>query len=239
MNMSGKLFQTVNRFLYLRVLCFLIANCLFFATGHSQQSDENILKDWDEYYRRFYFQNLVVGSAKDAAGGLIGLDTNQIAEVKRLWGEFQEKRNLVGRSFGEKVAEFINAGNHQAASELMELQKSETDAIALEMTRKMEEVLLPHQLTIARQSTLRTYLAEQSGGIASIPLALASLLELSSDERTALGQATARIRMNHERELARARERWARNVERALDPSHSDKLHEIAGADWYERVFVN
>jgi hypothetical protein len=205
--------------------------------GFGQDDPESHLLLWEQLERDTAFGELVVSSARDPAGGEIGLNESQRSEIVKAWNEFQNRRHEIGLSYGSKVKALLDSGG-QGVEELMELQRLETEARRREMALGMERILLPHQLAFAKQESFRSYLTQHLGGSASIPLALASRLKLSAAESESLRAAIERVQLNHWRELCDAHRRAANVIEDSMASNDLNALHELAGADWYKRVFV-
>jgi hypothetical protein len=225
-------------------LCVILGLGLSPMTCYTQDLQQELDGAIEMWERRGSFESMLgilASNASDETEGQLGLDETQAAEIERLLKQYWDDRRMLASEFPvhDKLKPLDDPEKERARLEFLDMEARKVESILAVYAREMEKVLLPHQLTLARQTTFRRYFENNApGGAASIPLALAVRLELSDEERKKLLEVLERVTANHERELRLAREKAAETIENALSSGALTKLQEMAGVDWYERVFV-
>ncbi len=218
------------------VLAALIPSACWSQT--SQEELDGWIEDWDRRYRAETMLHLL--SNEQYRDSLV-LDESQATDIDQLkaqyWSESQVLRELF--PVHDKLKPLEDPELERARMDFMKMRARKDEALLVSIAGKMEKVLLPHQLVLARQTTIRNFFSNNgTGGASIIPLVMAAELDLTDSERKKLKEAIERTRKSHERDLRLARERAAKIVEDALSPGQVSTLHEKAGVDWYQPVLV-
>lgn len=216
--------------------CFLVlvghGQTLFsFQTNGKTSASAN-----QAWLKQRHFMNLVqqVIHEKDVVRELEIVDS-QLGELKSAFSKFRvdvdrlavemRKRMLVASDSELSVAEKENLKN------AWEEELSRQLLVHAEPTiKKIDSILLPHQIARLRQfATQRELLEKVQGDRSKLILALAPQLDLSRTESQKLKRDVARLRQKYLEDVAQLKRKYDKELLDSLPPKASKKVKDLIG----------
>jgi len=149
------------------------------------------------------------------AGELSTKYKNELAEAQELFqnNDAEGGKKLLGK-FQTEMFEFVD-----------------------ELSAKVEDILLPHQISRLKQISKRqtSKLINKHGDEFGVPLALANQIGLSQQETKDLEETIAKVREEFYEEVAKLREKAQAKILKSLPSEKRDKLIELVGEDFNQK----
>jgi hypothetical protein len=229
-------FAVAARSCLMVAIAMAVAPCFAQSMSESEKIDA-VREFWNRRNSAESMLGFLLQNVENSDEGELGLDETQAREIRRLGRLYSGERHQILMALDGKTRPLEDPRAESERCELVTITARREEALLARYAEEMERVLLPHQLALARKSTMRNYL-QNTIGPASIPLVLASQLGLSDVEQQKFQDAVERAKRNLEHDLRIAREKAAKGIENSLPSRALSALRAMAGADWYERVFV-
>jgi phytoene dehydrogenase-like protein len=225
--------------------CCLIASQQILAQDPNQLPPE-LVKKVQEFQERgkkqaqtqmMLHQLLSITNNAELAKELQLVD-EQLEKLRPLVEEYMKRMRETSAENQEnyrKISEFVRAGKQQEAIELNMKVQEESMNTSEESFKKIEQILLPHQINRIQQLGLQQKVKLQSPyyGMLGMPLMLSEELELTDEQQEKLEKATKEADAEMRKAIEKLSDRLMKHVLESLPKEKREEYKEIIG-DLYD-----
>lgn len=162
---------------------------------------------------------------------IIDKQTNELAEVLREYQQERQQFMSENRKDMELAQQAAREGMGEVAQEMMRELQSEMREKSAAHFKRVNKILLPHQIKRIRQIALQMMLkhASGSGDEFGMPLALADHLGLSQKEKETLKQTIEDARREFAEELEALKDSSRNKILKAIPAEKRKEYHALIG----------